>query len=194
MCVVTVIDLDRASGDPSTPDEGVHARWRRTIAVVGLLALGAVVGGFAVLGWQTQRLRRAQESAVAVLAFPGTISWNGTATTSFPPTGDAETVVDLAGNVVIVNAGPRRINIENVFLDRPDFVLRSNNAAGWTGPGQTAEVGVSVKVSCSGGLSGATRLSVSLVTVDKQPLELPGSVPFDGGLWDDEVQRACTSS
>jgi hypothetical protein len=57
-------------------------------------------------------------------------------------------VVDLAGNVVIVNAGPKPINVQNVFLDRPDFVLRSKNAAGWTGPGQTAEVDVSVKVSC----------------------------------------------
>jgi hypothetical protein len=191
MCVVTVIDLDRASGGSSTPDEGVHARWRRTVAVMGLLALGAVVGGFAVHGWQTQRLRQAEESTVAVLVFPGTVSWQGAATTSYPSTGDAVTVVDLAGNVVVVNAGPKRINVENVFLDRPDFVLRSKNAAGWIGPGQTAEVDVSVKMSCSGGLSGASRLSLSVVTVNK-PSELPESVPFDSGLWGDEVQRACT--
>ncbi len=69
-----------------------------------------------------------------------------------------------------------------MFLDRPDVVLRSRDAAGWTGLGQTAEVGESVKVSCSGGLSGATRLSVAVVTVNKRPLELPESVPFDGDV------------
>ena len=53
---------------------------------------------------------------------------------------------------------------------------------------------MSLKVSCSGGLSGATRLSLSVVTVHKQPWELPESVPFDSGLWGDELERACTDT
>jgi hypothetical protein len=53
---------------------------------------------------------------------------------------------------------------------------------------------VSVKISCSGDPLRGTKLSLSVVTAHREPLELLASVPFDSGLWEHELQRACTAS
>jgi hypothetical protein len=185
---MTVIDLDRSIDGPPEPDEAPRNRWRRMISVVGSLVIGAV-GGYGVSHWQ----RRAQESTVAMLIFPGPISWEGGRTTTSAGSGKVESVVDLAGQVAIVNAGQKPVKVMNVFVDQRDLALRSNGLAGWISPGKATVTAVSVKVGCSSGRLWPIKVSLSVQTADKQLLELPSAVTLDGSGWQNEVQRACSA-
>jgi hypothetical protein len=190
---MAVINLDRSITDPRDPGGALRNRWRRATSVVALLALGGVVGGYGVFHWQSQRLRRAHDSTVAVLLFPGRISARG-GTVASSWAGEPETVVDLVGSVAIVNAGPTPINVINAFVDDREFTLRSQDAAGWINPGTATDTGVSVKVGCSNNHLEAIRVSLSVETSTRQSLELPSAVTLDGSLWDDEVERVCAAS
>jgi hypothetical protein len=189
---VTLIDLNKSTDDRPEPGGVPRYGGYRMVLVSGLLAIGGVVGGFGTYQWQAQRLQVAQESKISVLIFPGTISWAGGSASSYPWIGEGTNVVDMDGQVAIVNAGPSPINIQNLSVDQQGFTLRSTEKGGRIEPGEALLANVSVKISCASSdvLRGIHAL-LSMETMNNLSLELPSSVIFDGSPWNTEVSRAC---
>lgn len=190
---VTMIDLDKPTEDRPERGSALRFGWYQVVRALGLLAVGGAVGGLATYKWQAQLRQVAQESVISVLIFPGTISWSGGSTSAIPWGGETVHVVELQGQVAIVNAGPSPINTQNLAVDQDEFTLRSSENGGWIKPGQAVTVGVSMKVSCtSSGVLQRIQASILVETMHDHSPESASSITFDGSPWSTELERACT--
>lgn len=187
---MTLIELDESAQDRPESGAALWHRRRRLIFVVGLLAVGGVIGGVATYQWEMRRVGRVEESTVAVLAVPGALSWTGEATTSFPSVGDSETVVKMTGQVGVVNAGPMQIYLRTLTVDQQGFTLRGADVERWIGPRDASVVEVFAEMTCSSDVLRAPKISISVETADRQVR--PSSVELDGRTWDRELERACS--
>src|SRR3954468_7546019 len=111
-----VIDLDEDNRQPAgcTPDRVI--RWpTMVVRLVAALLVGAVLGGVGVNELRDSHEDRDRAASVSLVALPASVGSGGS---------DVKGVLQLDGQLAVINTGPAPITVVAVDGERPGVLVR----------------------------------------------------------------------
>jgi hypothetical protein len=154
------------------------------LVAVGLFLLGGVLAGVGVHNWDLGQQLRAEESTASVLVL---------ADIGGPMTAGGEGQrVRIDGQVTIVNAGPRSVNVRNLAGDEQGVTLRGVEKQRWLQPGAWSAVDLTATVDCATGIpAGPVALRISVQTEDERFRQVSFPVALQDTRWEEFLYRSC---
>ncbi|MET8912578.1 hypothetical protein [Micromonospora sp. NPDC004551] len=185
-----VIDLEERDHRPAesggtTPDRLV-ARRMMNVRLVAAFVVGAVLGGFGVSELRDSRDERERNASVSLVAFPehsGSGRWDITA------------VLQMDGQLAVINAGPAPITVRAAAGQRPGIQVRDTGQSRLLRPGGTGWIDVKLRIECSSSTafdSEPLSIRFSVETADRQVREVSYPVAVEGTAWHREAEHPCT--
>ncbi|WP_218106734.1 hypothetical protein [Micromonospora pallida] len=182
-----VIDLDEHDQRPAessgTPDR-LMARRKTNARLVAAFVVGAVLGGVGVSELRDSRDERKRNASVSLVAFPASSSSGSS---------DVTGVLQMEGQLAVINAGPAPITVRAATGQRPGIQVRDNGRSRLLRPGGTGWIGVKLRIECSTAFeSEPLSIRFSVETADRQVREVSYPVAVRGSAWHQGAERPCT--
>ncbi|WFF06675.1 hypothetical protein O7622_27190 [Micromonospora sp. WMMD1076] len=186
-----VIDLDEhdhrpADSDGTVPDRLVSRR-TMNVRLVAALVIGVVLGGAGASELRVSRDERERNASVVLVALP-----------EDSVSGDSGTevlgVIQLDGQLAVINAGPAPITVGAAAGQRPGIQVRDTGQSKLLRPGGTGWIDVKVRIECSSSTAFESEpLSIrsSVETADRRIREVNYPVAVKGGAWDRAAEMPC---
>lgn len=184
-----VIDLDehnnRSAGVGSVAPGRLLASRKVSVRLVAAFVVGGVLGGFGVSELRDSREERERNASVALVAFPASVG-------SSEWTLNVPGVVQMTGQLAVVNAGPAPIRVRAVTGQGPGALVSDTGDSRLLRPGGTGWIDVKLRLECSTAF-GSEPLSMrfSVETSDGQIREGSYPVVLDGTIWHFEAEPSC---
>jgi hypothetical protein len=187
-----VLDLDVIDERSARSGDGVRYWWRRlgvsarvpVLGALGLFLLGGVIGGVGLHNWDLRRQLQAEESTVSVLVFADTAG--------LMMAGGEGQRVRIDGQVTVVNAGPRSVNVQNLVGDGRGVTLRATEKQRWIEPGAWSAVDLTATLDCATGIpAGPVALRMSVQTEDERFSQVSFPVALQDTRWEEYLDRTC---
>jgi hypothetical protein len=182
-----VIDLDQPPVERPRP---ARRRPRTLIAVAGVLAVGAVLGGVGTHGWLEWRQQRTLAAEVSVLVLADTGPQANDAGVGGTVINDRVTEAALTRRVTLVNAGPLPIDVHDLSVDRPGLTIRGVDKQRWIKQGEAVQADADIRVRCGHGLP-IGQLPVRLFVRTTDDRERTAVATLDAAQWNDQARIAC---
>ncbi|MCO1593765.1 hypothetical protein M8C17_01130 [Micromonospora sp. RHAY321] len=182
-----VIDLNEHDHEPAEPGgatpEGLMARRKMNVWLVAAFVVGVVLGGVGVSELRDSREERERNASVSLVAFPASISSGGS---------DATGVLQMDGQLAVINAGPAPITVRAATGQRPGVQVHDTGQTRLLRPGGTAWIDVKLRIECSIAF-GSEPLSIrfSVETADQQIREVSYPAAVVGSAWHREAEQPC---
>ncbi|MGC4810084.1 hypothetical protein ACLQ29_06080 [Micromonospora sp. DT228] len=179
--VIDLVENDRQPADRAAPARRAASRtWN--VRLVAAFAVGTVLGGAGVGVLRSSREERQRNSTVSLVAFPASTSSSG---------GDTE-IVQMDGQLAVINAGPAPITVKSATGQRPGVQVQDTGKSRLVRPGGTAWISVKLRIECALAF-GSEPLSIrfSVETADRQVREISYSVAVAGSAWHQGAERPC---
>ncbi|MGW5579612.1 hypothetical protein [Micromonospora chokoriensis] len=184
-----VIDLDEHDCQPALSGQTAAARLvtrrKRILRLVAAIVIGATLGGIAVGELRDLREERERNASVSLVAFPASAGGGGS---------DATGVVQIDGQLAVINAGPTPITVRSASGQRPGVQVHDTGQSRLLRPGGTGWISVKLRMECALAF-GSEPLSIrlSVETADRQVREVnyPVAVAVAGSVWHYAAERPC---
>ncbi|MEW2593663.1 hypothetical protein [Micromonospora aurantiaca] len=186
-----VIDLDERDHRPADSDGAVPGRRvsgrTMNVRLVAAFVIGAVLGGVGVSELRVSRDERERNASVALVALPQDRVSGGSGT-------EALGVVQLNGQLAVINTGPAPITVGAAVGQRPGIQVRDTGQSRLLRPGGTGWIDVEVRVECASSTafeSEPLSIRFSVETADRQAREVSYPVAVKGSAWEREAEMPC---
>jgi hypothetical protein len=181
------IDLDKHDRQPAgrTGPVRLVAKQRWNLRLVAALVVGVVLGGVGVGELRDWREERQRNALVSLVAFPASTGSGGA---------DDTDVLQLDGQLAVINAGPAPITVNSATGQRPGVQVHDTGQSRLLRPGGTAWISVKLRLDCALAFGGSEPLSIrfSVETADRQVREVISPVAVTGSAWQHGAERPCT--
>ncbi|WBB52953.1 hypothetical protein [Verrucosispora sp. WMMD573] len=187
-----VIDLD-VIGERSLRSGGGPRYWWRRLGVsarvpvlvaLGLFLLGGVIGGTVTHEWVLTQQDQAEASDISVLVLAET--------TGLMTAGVDGQRVRVDGQMAVVNAGPRSINVQDLTGDQQGLTLRAIEKQRWIQPAAWLRVDVTATLDCAIGIPAEpVALQIVVQTDDGRFSQVSIPVALQHTRWQESVDRSC---
>ncbi|MEU5945165.1 hypothetical protein ABZ793_06330 [Micromonospora sp. NPDC047465] len=181
-----VIDLDGKDRQPAgrTAPVRLAASRKWNVRLVAAFVVGIVLGGVGVGELRDSREERERNGSVSLVAFPASTGSGGA---------DATDVLQLDGQLAVINAGPAPITVNSATGQRPGVQVHDTGQPRLLRPGGTAWISVKLRIECALAF-GSEPLSIrfSVETADRQVREVSYPVAVAGSAWHQGAERPCT--
>ncbi|MEV4122470.1 hypothetical protein [Micromonospora sp. NPDC049645] len=179
-----MIDLDRQLVGRTDPVR-LSAGRKGNVRLVAAFVVGIAFGGIGVGVLRDSREARERNASVSLVAFPASFGGGGA---------DATGVLQMDGQLAVINAGPRPITVNSATGQRPGVQVRDTGQSRLLRPGGTAWLGVKLRFECASAF-GSEPLSIrfSVETADRQIREVSYPVAVMGSVWHQGAERPCTA-
>lgn len=181
------IDLDEHShvlaGSSTITHSRLAARPEMIPLLVAAFVAGVVLGGIGVSELRDAREQRERTASVSLVAVPESAGGGGS---------DSTGVVELEGQLALINAGPAPITVRGATVQRPGVLISATGQSGLLGPGDTGRIDVELRLECATAF-GLEPLSMrfSVETDDKQVREVNYPVALAGSIWHHAAMQSC---
>ena len=187
-----VFDLDVIDERSTRAGGGLRYWWRRlgvsarvpALVALGLFLLGGVVGGVGTHIRDLRQQRQIEESTAQVFVF---------ADTAGPMTADGQgRRVRIDGQVMVLNAGSRPVNVQNLVGDGQGVTLRATDKQRWLEPGAWSPIDLTATLDCAMGLpAGPVALQISVQTDDERFRQVSFPVTLQDTRWEEFSDGKC---
>ncbi|MFU8854950.1 hypothetical protein ACNAW0_28870 [Micromonospora sp. SL1-18] len=185
-----VIDLDEHDHRPAesggtTPDRLVIRR-KMNVRLVAAFVVGAVLGGVGVSELRDSRDERERNASVSLVAFPAYSGSGGSGS-------DGPGVIQMDGQLAVINAGPAPITVGAAVGQRPGIQVRDTGQSRLLRPGGTGWIDVQLRIECSTAFeSEPLSIRFSVETADRQVREVSYPVAVKGSAWHQGAEMPCS--
>ncbi|MFJ6196203.1 hypothetical protein [Micromonospora sp. NPDC092111] len=184
-----VIDLDEHDHRPAesggTTPARLVARRKMNVRLVAAFVVGAVLGGVGVSELRDSRDERERNASVALVAFPTYIGGGGSGS-------DGPGVIQMNGQLAVINAGPAPITVGAAVGQRPGIQVRDTGQSRPLRPGGTGWIDVKLRIECSTAFeSEPLSIRFSVETADRQVREVSYPVAVKGSAWHQGAEMPC---
>lgn len=179
-----MIDLDEDNRQPAvdSPDR-LMRRSKMGVRLVAVLLVGAVLGGIGVNELRASQAQRERVASVSLVALPVSVGGGGS---------DVKGVLQLDGQLAVINTGPAPITVVAVSGERPGVLVRGTGKSVLIRPGGTGWVEVKLSLECATAFgSEPVSMRLSVETADRQAREATYPVAVAGSVWHRGVERPC---
>ncbi|MFG1915227.1 hypothetical protein [Micromonospora sp. NPDC048898] len=173
--------IDLVENDPQPARLTASRPWN--VRLVAAFAVGVVLGGAGVGVLRSSRVERQRNAAVSLVAFP----------VSSGSLGADTDVVQMDGQLAVINAGPAPITVKSATGQRPGVQVQDTGQSRLVRPGGTTWISVKLRIECALAF-GSEPLSIrfSVETADRQVREVSYPVAVAGSAWHQGAERPCT--
>ncbi|MEU7755886.1 hypothetical protein [Micromonospora sp. NPDC049171] len=173
--------IDLVENDPQPARLAASRTWN--VRLVAAFAVGIVLGGAGVGVLRSSREERQRNAAVSLVAFP----------VSSGSLGADTDVVQMDGQLAVINAGPAPITVKSATGQRPGVQVQDTGQSRLVRPGGTTWISVKVRIECALAFgSEPLSLRFSVETADRQVREVSYPVAVAGSAWHQGAERPCT--
>lgn len=181
-----VINLDERDREPAGTRESRRPHPVEPKAILRLVAafvVGVVLGGMGVAELQDSREQRAQAATVTLVAIAGS---SGSGGVSSPG------LVQLDGQLTMINAGPAPVTVRATRAQRPGVLVRDTGQSRSLRPGGTGGIDVRLQFQCSIAFTREPlSMQFSVETADEQIQDFSYPVALLGSAWHVFALRLC---
>ncbi|MEU8263314.1 hypothetical protein AB0C02_22130 [Micromonospora sp. NPDC048999] len=199
------IELDEYDHQPAesggaTPDR-LMARRKMNVRLVAAFVVGVVLGGVGISELRDARDERKRNASVLLVVFAA--SGDGGSDVHRPAPGEPVTgVVQMNGQLRVLNAGPAPITVRAAVGERPGIQVRDTGQSRLLSPSGTGRIDVTLRIECSNAFGseplpirafGSEPLSIrfSVETADRQVREVSYPVDVMGSAWHQGAELPC---
>lgn len=181
------IDLDQhnheLAGSSSITHNRLAARQKMVPRLVAAFVAGVVLGGIGVNELRDSREQRERTASVSLVAVPESAGSAGS---------DSQGIVQLEGQLAVINAGPAPITVRGATAQRPGVLISATGQSRLLRPGGTGQIDVKLRLECATAF-GIEPLSMrfSVETDDKQVREVNYPVALAGSIWHHVAMQPC---
>ncbi|MEU8083825.1 hypothetical protein AB0B57_09430 [Micromonospora sp. NPDC049101] len=173
--------IDLVENDPQPARPAASRTWN--MRLVAAFAVGIVLGGAGIGVLRSSREERQRNATVSLVAFP----------VSSGSLGADTDVVQMDGQLAVINAGPAPITVKSATGQRPGVQVQDTGQSRLVRPGGTTWISVRLRIECALAF-GSEPLSIrfSVETADRQVREVSYPVAVAGSAWHQGAERPCT--
>ncbi|MEU7590197.1 hypothetical protein AB0A95_28380 [Micromonospora sp. NPDC049230] len=173
--------IDLVENDPQPARLAASRTWN--VRLVAAFAVGIVLGGAGVGVLRSSREERQRNAAVSLVAFPASSGSLGADTD----------VVQMDGQLAVINAGPAPITVKSATGQRPGVQVQDTGQSRLVRPGGTTWISVKLRIECALAFeSEPLSIRFSVETADRQVREVSYPVAVAGSAWHQGAERPCT--
>lgn len=193
---MSLIDLDQPARRATDREGRPPLRWLLAGVAVAALLIGAVLGGLVTRHWNAEQARAADGRKVSVLLFANPLARGAV---NDIVNGDGIVQVTFLAAIVVVNAGPRPVEIQSLAAQKAGMTVAGSARSHWISPGTSFPVEVDITANCivhqtNGGIAatigGGVMQATASVHTTSGSVTTVSSLNFDPRGWTTQFQAA----